>query len=195
MIFFHETAALSPQLAVGLRSLIAGDELLWELQESPCSAAGGSTYQLAQRSKGDSLKFELLASLLRHRFGAQLCASTGSPVEQLHHLTPQVFPVRMLGNPLNPPHQVPHCDNHDFGGGPCVPKFTFVYYVELRNCSGGELVLFDKSHSELHRIVPVQGDLVCISGDQLHAVADLTSGLRTSLVLNLYEPPAQGCDR
>jgi hypothetical protein len=98
------------------------------------------------------------------------------------HLVPQVFPVRMEGNPDDPPTQLAHRDGQ---GGPC-PVATSLYYAQVENTVGGALALHDDSGAVRACVRPASDLLVVISGDQVHSVEPLTAGSRTTIVTNFY---------
>lgn len=95
-------------------------------------------------------------------------------------LMPQVFPVLMQGSLTDPPYQDTHIDNRD--GVP--PLVTTVYYAQVVNTDGGEIVLCTVPEVSL---TPREDDLVAFQGDSPHSVRELRAGLRLSVVCNFYK--------
>jgi hypothetical protein len=96
----------------------------------------------------------------------------------------QVFPVHMAAG--DGTRLLPHVDST----GGATPLVTTIYYVNLDDVEGGELIAQPGPDGEVldeSRIVSPQEDLlVAMDGQTLHAVAPLQSGSRISLVCNFY---------
>jgi hypothetical protein len=101
-------------------------------------------------------------------------------------LTPQVFPVVMIGSRDRPPHQRPHTDNH----GGILPLATSVYYARLRDATGGAIILGGGTARRVVR--PQEDDLIAFPGETVHAVENLSAGERVSIVCNFYLSSAIG---
>jgi hypothetical protein len=123
----------------------------------------------------------VMASLVYDEIVRTGCARLPEPAL----LTPQVFPVRMKGNPHDPPWQSPHRDRNEDR----VPAVTALYYLRVDDATGGELVLYDDAGGENGSVSPVTDQLVVIPGCQTHAVRPLTGGYRVTVVTNFYAAP------
>jgi predicted 2-oxoglutarate/Fe(II)-dependent dioxygenase YbiX len=88
----------------------------------------------------------------------------------------------MVGNPDDPPSQTPHRDH----AGGRVPATTTLYYLQVDDTVGGELVIYDDVDGPSHRVTPTTDLLVVIPGEQLHAVDPLVRGYRVTIVTNFY---------
>lgn len=191
MILVHRRWPFPTSFHTAVRSVLQDEvDLAWNLQTGMKRAARGMTYQLNTNAKWDSVRFFFLTQSFVSRASEILVRDAplgvGVPIATW---VPQVFPVRMCGSVTDPPHQLPHQDKHAFEPEKLIlPEYTFVYYVAVDGCSGGDLILFDSLGKQEERIHPTTGDLVCIAGDQWHAVSNLVTGERLSLVLNLYLP-------
>lgn len=95
----------------------------------------------------------------------------------------QVFPVRMEGNPEEPPTQWAHVDE----AAGRSPVSTSLYYAQADNIVGGALALHDDAGNVCARVHPVADHLVVVSGRQIHSVEPLTAGNRITVVTNFYE--------
>ncbi|MBD36291.1 MAG: hypothetical protein CL512_05935 [Actinobacteria bacterium] len=81
--------------------------------------------------------------------------------------------------------QIPRHTDYDGGlemltGEKIHPDLTFIYYHEIKNMNGGELIIYTKDETRSFR--PQQNSLVIFKGDLPHEVASFR-GLRRSFVL------------
>lgn len=165
-------------------SAIRCPSLSWHPSESLGLTGRGGVFQL----QGPSLELDPLRALLAERAqkialtsGFQLCASCDV----------QAFFVRMVGDGAVPALQLPHVDRSESYAAP--PVCTCVYYLEIANCEGGELALFERGSDAMtpkQIAVPCQNSMIVFPGDQLHAVLPLRQGNRVSVVINFYKAPS-----
>jgi hypothetical protein len=169
--------------------LICSRNLHWALQNYDDRASRGTSYQLASSKEHDRMEMLELAHCMASI--AYDAVADRSELAVAQDLTPQVFPVIMIGNRQEAPHQRPHQDGHDGPQGKVHPLLTLVYYALLDKTLGGHLVGLEQSASGelvecfVHR--PEQNQLVVMCGHQLHKVEPLWQGLRISIVINFYD--------
>ncbi len=161
-------------------SAIRCTSLSWHSSESLGLTGRGGVFQL----KGPSLELDPIRALLAERAyqialtsGFQLCAS----------YVVQAFFVRMVSDGVVPARQLPHVDRSENFAAP--PICTCVYYLEIANCVGGELALFEHGSDTItpkQIVVPRQNSMIVFPGDRPHAVLPLRKGSRVSVVINFY---------
>lgn len=145
----------------------------------PDTAGRGQTEQLVPGSE----HYAAPATMLLREIIASACYDVTAAAFTLPapgDLSLQVFPVWMQGSREDPPHQRPHSDSQ----AGVTPLVTTVYYAEVRGTVGGQLVI--GSGAEVTVIDPVEDDLVAFQGSTTHAVNELFSGRRLSIVCNFY---------
>jgi hypothetical protein len=97
----------------------------------------------------------------------------------------QIFPVRMLGDPLRPAHQEPHVDSN--GPDAKAPICTNVFYARVVAAQGGELAVGRPDDAAAPVLVtPTPNTIVSFPGQCVHAVRPLYAGERLSVVINFY---------
>lgn len=161
--------------------LLENSDLKWRSSTDLGRAAAGESLQLATRSEHMRPAMRQVASLVASRvFDALKVAALGVPPEE--ETTPQVFPVKMSGNPDRPPCQAPHTDKSAMG----VPKLTCLYYPIVSDAFGGALVLHSEGGEPAARYWPSANCLIVISGSVTHSVDPLTRGRRVTVVVNYY---------
>lgn len=99
----------------------------------------------------------------------------------------QLFPVRMIGDALEPALQWPHVDSTRSEPGP--PACTNVFYAVAKAVVGGELAVAARGGAGLADpifLAPAANSLASFPGDRVHAVRPLYAGERLSVVVNFY---------
>jgi hypothetical protein len=98
----------------------------------------------------------------------------------------QLFPVRMIGDPAQPPRQEPHIDSYGAAEGP--PICTSVFYVRASGLTGGALAAEPATGGDAPPVIltPAPNMVVTLPGDRVHWVEPLLAGERVSIVVNFY---------
>jgi predicted 2-oxoglutarate/Fe(II)-dependent dioxygenase YbiX len=173
---------LGPERRERLLQLLASPTIQWRRADQLGRTTSGRAWQLATRRMHDEPEVRqlsrVMASLTYNEVVRTGCVRLPEPAL----LTPQVFPVRMEGNPHDPPAQSPHRDR----SGDRVPTVTALYYLQVDDATGGELVLHDDARGLSDVMAPMTDQLIVIPGSQTHAVRPLTDGYRVTIVTNFY---------
>lgn len=177
----HCPAFLDPVERVLVLDALDDDALCWRTGVELGRASAGESLQLAGATEHAKAPMRRVASLLASRLFDAL-ADGGVTLPPPEDITPQVFPVKMYGNPDNPPRQRVHCDHSVLGR----PRLTCVYYPLVQDIRGGALVLHAADETVSGRYRPATNVLVVIQGNVLHSVEPLTDGCRITVVTNLY---------
>ncbi|WP_034274373.1 2OG-Fe(II) oxygenase [Haloechinothrix halophila] len=162
--------------------LLGSPDLAWQRSDALGRTTSGRMWQLAKSDMHRQPAMRQLSVLVASVVYDEVTAALPATLPPPEDLVPQVFPVRMDGNPDEPPTQMPHRDGE---GGPS-PIVTTLYYAQVENAVGGALVLHDDSGTVRARIQPASDKLVVIGGRQVHSVEPLTAGRRTTIVTNFY---------
>lgn len=157
----------------------------WENSAALGHTAFGAACQLVndEAYRGDAIqrwrmKHEALVRSTAHR--------SGIPVSQFDGPV-QVFPVRMEVREGDAPSgQRLHTDS----AGGVTPVLTSVYYAEVDDVQGGDLIAH-LGDGETRRISPKVNRLVIMAGATPHEVAPMTAGRRVSYVCNYYVAPEE----
>lgn len=163
-----------------LYNLLQESEAVWLRSESLGHIAFGSSFQIDNCNINNNLTLHTW----RKKFSSLVwdIASKNIPNIKLDSLSVQAFPVLMKVKDLElQPGQHKHIDSHKG----VHPFMTCVYYAEVVNVSGGELIAYLKDR-EL-KIAPKSNRLVIIPGDTPHEVLPMSSGIRLSYVCNFYK--------
>lgn len=163
-----------------LRQLLTSPALEWRRADQLGRTTSGQVWQLATRDMHDRPEMVQLANVMASLVYNEIAGAARLPEPEC--VTPQVFPVRMAGDPDDPPLQTPHRDH----AGDRVPAITTLYYLQVDDTLGGDLVLYDDVDGSCDRVTPTTDLLVVIPGQQLHAVDPLVRGYRVTIVTNFY---------
>jgi predicted 2-oxoglutarate/Fe(II)-dependent dioxygenase YbiX len=178
------TGLLGDTRRAHLLDLVNSPTLQWERSDVLGRTTAGRMWQLANSAMHRQPEMVSLATLMASVVYEEIGHSVPGLLPAPERLVPQVFPVRMEGNTAEPPTQWAHRDGVD-GRHPLV---TSVYYAQVDDTVGGELVLHDDDGRAIVRIQPTADQLVVIDGRQTHSVEPLTAGERLTVVTNFYAP-------
>ena len=181
MIRLMRPAFLGELRRMVVLQMLDAPTLRWDNSDALGRTGSGTTWQLADSAQHDAPEMVSLSRFLAGAVHDEVDRAHPGLLPAADLMSPQVFPVRMRGRRVDPPRQRPHRDEaHDRR-----PLVTTIYYPEVRDVEGGDLVLFD-GHGRPQRVSPRADMLVVIDGDVLHAVEPVHAGVRTSVVVNFY---------
>jgi hypothetical protein len=182
-LLFERCEFLQPSELRLVVNLLSSGGLSWRPSAELGRTGRGTSLQLASRSEHLKPAMRQVASLVASRiFDALEESEVEVPLEG--NVTPQVFPVQMIGDLNDPPCQLPHRDNSSMGH----PSIICLYYPVVEDICGGALVLHDGSGNSLSRYRPAANSMIVIPGDVTHSVEPLTQGRRVTIVTNFYWP-------
>jgi hypothetical protein len=173
---------LGPERRERLLQLLASSTIQWSRADRLGRTTAGRVWQLATRQMHDEPEMPQLSRIMASWTYDEIVRTGCVRLPEPALLTPQVFPVRMEGNPHDSPAQSPHRDR----SGDRVPAVTTLYYLQVDDATGGELVLHDDAGGVSILVAPTTDQLVVIPGSQTHAVRPLTDGYRVTIVTNFY---------
>lgn len=180
-MILHEVAGfLGDQRRKRILSLLESPVLEWARADCLGRTTRGRVWQLANRAMHTTLEMRQLSTLLAGAIYDELTATIDLP--EPADLLPQVFPVKMYGNPEEPPAQIPHID----GSPSRRPLITSLYYAHVKGITGGNLCLHETRDVLAAKVVPRSDHLTAIPGQQLHSVEPMTTGTRITIVTNFY---------
>ncbi|QTT88297.1 2OG-Fe(II) oxygenase [Pseudomonas chlororaphis] len=164
-------------------------ELIWTRADESITAARDGVLQLTKDSKLASIRFALFCTLVVDTLAVRL-GDKGGVLSNKAKRNYQNFAVKMQRDGDAIPYQLPHVDNYKHEGLQILPVATIVYYPEISQLLGGELVCHEHSpHEDAQalRIKPITNMAVLMHGEQLHSVDSVVAGRRLSVITNIYE--------
>jgi hypothetical protein len=151
-LVLHDVRAfLGDRLRVHLACLLRSDRLDWARADLLGRSTTGGVWQLADPAMHRRPEIVELSTAMVGSVYAELRRIHDLDLPEPEDLVPQVFPVVMTGSPVDPTGQRPHRDNAD--GDP--PLVTAIYYVDVKDVTGGALSLHDPAGRVVARIEPV----------------------------------------